>query len=171
MLMPATPGRCRLPAEVKSEPVGVVSLMRWRVNEASTATVGQYAAAEIARCARASSIRSNAARRSRFDGTARSINEPNIASLKPFHQPRSSADCSVASLTGAGADSGCAGPCSVVTLRAIARSDQCAGVCGVGRTKLGPTLQAAVSATSESAPDSFLKMGLRSFMGVTASGY
>src|SRR5208283_5537942 len=123
---------------------------------ASTDSVGQKADAEMARCARASSIRSIAARRSRFDLEARSISESSFGSLKPLHQAPRSAACSLTALgTGAGG--------------AVARADQCGGVCGVGRTKSGPTVQAAAR-TAVSAPNAAPR-GMRRllFTGLIAS--
>src|SRR5208283_4397986 len=105
---------------------------------ASTDSVGQKADAEMARCARASSIRSIAARRSRFDLEARSISESSVGSLKLLHQALWSAACSVTALvTGAGG--------------AVARADQCGGVCGVGRTKSGPMVQPAARTVASAA--------------------
>src|SRR5579859_6932804 len=113
----------------------------------------------MARCARASSIRSTAVRRSRFELAARSISELSIASSKLRHQALKSADCSVILLicTAVGED-GCG---SRVIGAAVARADQCGGVGGVGRAKFGPT----VHAPSSSAIQMTLKTGRRVAVG------
>src|SRR6267142_6139722 len=121
----------------------------------------------MARCARASSMRSIAVRRSRFELAARSINEVSIESSKALHQARKSADRSVTSLIGIAL---CEADCrSCATGGAVARADQCGGTPGVGRTKLGPTVQAASRITMR------LEAGARAilrelFMAIIACG-
>ena len=69
-----------------------------------------------------------------------------MGSSKPFHQSRNSADCSVTLLAGGAAAFDADGCRSVMAGFAVARTDQCAGACAVGRTKSGPTAQAASNA-------------------------
>src|SRR5216683_1128014 len=97
----------------------------------------------MARCARASSMRSIAVRRSRFELAARSISEVSIGSSKALHQEFKSADRSATPLIGIAVGEDDCWSCA--TVGAAARADQCGGTPGVGRTKFGPTVQEASS--------------------------
>src|SRR6185312_8737741 len=121
------------PAMPKTAPFGVLRLKRWRVKLALAARVGQSPAAVCCRCARASSMRTTAALRSRFAPKLRSMSEISVGSLKlDHHSARSGVLVSMA-LAGT--------PPSAVR-------DQVEGTAGLGGTKFGPTAQLASSSAS-----------------------
>src|SRR6185312_6712461 len=136
-LIAGKPGRLSVLNRVKSEPVGVDSLSRCRLQDAFADTCGHRLAEALSRCRRASVIRSTAARSSRLEALERSMSEVNPASLKRAHQSSRWVGSVLTTL---------------VTPAAwlVAAPDQCAGSAGRGGEKLGPTAQPASSAAGRS---------------------
>src|SRR5258708_24749589 len=133
--MAETPGILTLLNRVNTAPLGVASLMRWRVKEAFADRVDQKLAAETSRSARDSVIRSTAARKSRFDDRERSMSDDSAGSLNLAHQVERSA-----------------APMSTVLVAcaagAVDEFDHCAGTEGVGRVNCGPTVHPSGSTVS-----------------------
>src|ERR1700675_3650451 len=121
----------------------------------------------MARCARASSMRSIAVRRSRFEPAARSISEVSIEASKALHQALKSADRSATPLTGIAVGGDDCRSCA--TGGAVARADQCGGHSGGGRRAGSITmrLEAAGGARLETAAGAIL---WALFMAITACG-